>query len=333
MSEATLGLRETLENAIGETPQETPEIIESAPVETAGTETEAESEARARDDRGRFAKKQEEAEQLLEAATETPVEPVREAKPSPKAWKKELAEKYWNNLDPDLQEEILRREEAVSRGFEQYKTDAQYASDLKQVIDPYNDYINQMGVSAPAAIDHLLKSEYQLRNGTPYEKAQLFMQWANAYGVNLEELATQRPDPAFAMQSELAQLRGMYNQLIQTQQQTQDKQVLSEIEQFAATHEHLDTVREDMALLLQAGKASNLDEAYEKAIRLHDDLFNQVNGANQQMAEAQRREQADRAAKAAKAAAVSVKGSRSGVSQTPPGNLRDALSQAFDGRL
>jgi len=329
MSEATLGLRESLENAIDNFEPAAETVPEVVADETPAVEEQTAAE-RARDEKGRFSRKDEPA---AEPEAENAA-PQVEARQSPKSWKKEVAEKYWNSIDPELQEEILRREEAVSQGFDRYKSDAQYASELKQVLEPFNGYFEQLGVNAPGAINHLLNTEYRLRNGSPYEKAQTFMQLANAYGVNIGELATQNPDPSFAMQNELAQLRGMYNQLIQTQQQSQEQQVLSEIEQFAQNHQHLDEVRDDMALLLSQGRASTLEDAYNKAIRLHDHLFNQVQSANRKSSEVERREQADRAAKAAKSAAVSVKGSRSGTpSGAPTGDLRSMLDQAFDGRL
>lgn len=318
-TEAPLGLRETLENAIENTETSAPEVTPE--------ETSIES-SRARDEKGRFASAQEEPEVEQEPEVMAEAEPAPQVKQSPKSWKKDVADKYWNSLSPELQDEILRREDAAVQGMNKYRSDAQVAAEFKQVVEPFREYIESLGATPTVAIERLLNTEYRLRNGTPYEKAQTFMQLAQAYGVNMGELATQRPDPSYQLQNELSQLRGMYENLIQTQQRSQEQQVLSEIEQFAATHEHLDTVREDMAFLLNEGRARDLEDAYNKAIRLHDDLFTQIQQPSQ------RREEANRAAQAAKKAAVSVKGSRSGVSgQAPTGNLRDLLEKSFDGRL
>lgn len=324
MAEATL--RDALENAIdaadtaGESIEQSAESVES-------------SIDRHRDDMGRFARKEE--EQSQEVIQEPDIQQEVKVRESPKSWKKELADKYWQNIDPELQEEILRREDAVSQGFERYKGDAQYANELRNVLDPYNEYINQLGVTPTEAVAHLMNTEYRLRNGSPYEKAQMFHELARSYGVDLGQLAQQPQDPNYQLMNRLQQLESQITNYQAYQQQTQEERLLSEIESFANTHEHLDTVRDDMAMLLQAGKANDLQTAYDLAIRMNPELFTAIQDQMRQADDAKRREDANRAAKAAKAAAVSVRGSPSGAtaSQVPPGSLRDALEKAMDGRI
>ncbi|HEY6093433.1 MAG TPA: hypothetical protein VIU93_00635 [Gallionellaceae bacterium] len=336
MAEATL--RDALESAI-----DAADVTSNEPQgeTTATTETfeasESQESARQRDERGRFARKEEEAAKAEQAASGLEPQPQVETprRESPKSWKKELAEKYWNNIDPELQEEILRREEAVSQGFERYKGDSQYASELRSVLEPYGEYFNQLGVTPTHALSHLMNTEYRLRNGSPYEKTQMFHELARSYGVDLGQVAQQPHDPSFQLMNRLQQLESQLTNYQGYQQQAQEERLRGEIESFASTHEHLDAVRDDMALLLQAGKAQDLQSAYDVAIRMNPELFNTIQERERQANEAKRREDADRAAKAAKAAAVSVRGSPAGATatQVPPGSLRDALERAVDGRI
>jgi len=76
--------------------------------------------------------------------------------------------------------------------------------------------------------------------------------------------------------------------------------------------------------------AQTLDEAYEKAIRLDPNLFEQVTKAQQAEAAAKQAKEQNRAAKAARAAAVSVRSATPGVNTAPKAaNRRALLEEAF----
>ena len=77
--------------------------------------------------------------------------------------------------------------------------------------------------------------------------------------------------------------------------------------------------------------AKDLDDAYQKAIRLDNDLFTKHQQASQGAADAAKREASNRAAKAAKAAAVSVKSSTPGAAtSTKAQDRRSLLMEQFD---
>ena len=74
-----------------------------------------------------------------------------------------------------------------------------------------------------------------------------------------------------------------------------------------------------------------MDDAYQKAIRLDNDLFTKHQPASQGQADAAKREASNRAAKAARAAAVSVKSSTPGAAtSTKAQDRRSLLMEQFD---
>jgi hypothetical protein len=76
--------------------------------------------------------------------------------------------------------------------------------------------------------------------------------------------------------------------------------------------------------------AETLDEAYDKAIRLNPDLFEQINKAQQAEVAAKQAKEYNRAAKAARAAAVSVRSATPSANTAPKAaNRRALLEDAF----
>lgn len=319
-------LRSALESAFDAA--ETPEPQEQEVVEQSTTE-------RARDESGRFAKKTE--PEKVEPEKVEPTEVVAEEKPPevpvkrpPSSWKKET-QAEWEKLPPHVQDDVLRREADFHRGIEQYKAYAQRAQAYEAAIAPYQQTLQQYGVAPEQAIAALFKADSLLRNGAPHEKAAYFAQLAQDYGVSLENI--QQPpqvDPAYQqLLNEVRQLRQTEAQREQQRQAQEQAQLNSQIAQFAQGKEHFDAVREDMAALLQAGRAQDLEQAYDMAIWARPDLRSGLLQQQTRAAEEKARAEAQRLK--AKTAAVSVKGSSpvSGTSATPT-DLRAALEAAFN---
>jgi hypothetical protein len=272
-------------------------------------------------------KLEETQESVAEAQTETQPEP--EEKPEqPKhdpwrSWKKEAAEEM-SKLPENVQKHIIERQDQFHKGLEQYKEAANYAKSIDKAISPYKEYLGQLGVSPEVAFPNLLKTERTLRIGSPAEKVEMFQKLAHDYGIDLRALADVPFDPQLAQYKQ--QLEWTQNQLQASQdfrQSHEDAQILGSIEEFGARHEFFDDVRNDMADLLEKGLAQSLDEAYAKAVRMNEAVF------NKSMARTNLNN-ADQAAKAAKAAAVSVKGSPVGVkNQSAPKTTEDAVRWAM----
>lgn len=316
--------------------QEAPETGTEKSEETLDIVAREIGKQRERDEAGRFAKKQGEApvlEKTVVPGQEEPVAPVVQEPPKHNpfsAWKKEAQEKL-SLLEPDVQQMIVEREGQFHRGIEQYKEEANFARTIKKAVAPHAEYMQQLGVTPDFALSHLVGVERQLRTGSAEQKAAMFQQMALDYGVDLGQIAQMPFDPnMFRLQQQVNILQAQLQTPQASQQTAEDGEIESTIDEFSRTHEHFEELRGDMALLLQEGKAANLDDAYVKAIRLNDGLFEKYQA--KQLEESRRNEamKANQAAKAAKAAAVSVKGAPTGITHSPtPATTEDAVRQAM----
>jgi len=309
-----------------ETEAEEPPVVE-APVEEV-TETTEEQAARERDERGRFAAKQE-AETAPVAEVPPPVTepaPAPMEKRAPNTWRKEAAAQ-WATLPDQIKDEILKRENDARSGIQNYKQAADMGRTFEEAAKPFQRQFEELGVTPVQAFQHLLAADQKLRYSPPQEKAQYFSELARTYGIDLQQVQPLPPIPPemLEMQRELAQLRQQQERVAQQQNQA----LGSEIEQFAETHEHFARVRPAMSVLLQNGQATALQDAYEKAIWADPEIRATLLA---QQAE-QERKQAQTAAltQRQKAAAVSVKGSSpaSGAARGNHDSIRGALEAAF----
>lgn len=336
-------LRSALEEAFNKTePTEVPNIDDQLPEK-------AEPIDKPRDEQGKFAKAEKPVEKTetsvekpIEKAVDKPVEPPKEeAKPSrraPGAWKPD-AQAAWIKADkgepltPDeirvMIGETERREADFHKGVQEFKTHADRARLYDQAIAPYADHIKQLGVDAPTAITALLKADHTLRTSDPYTKRQYLDILAREYGIDLNQ-EYQQPSPEVAkLQQELNNLRQQQQTWQNNASQQQTAQAQYELSQSGVTKEpHFEAVREDMAILLQSGRAENLKQAYEMAVWMRPDIRTTL--IDQQRADDQKRLDAEKQAMRAKAAAVSVKSSspNSG-SQSKGLSLRETIAAQF----
>jgi hypothetical protein len=285
------------------------------------------------------------SQQFDEVQNETPVEAVRTqpepdleppAEPPvwerpPASWKKDYHE-AWTTADPKLKEYAWKREEEMKAGVQPLLSKAQFADQMQQAIEPYMQNIRGLGIEAPQAVKALMEADNVLRHGSPQQKQQYFAQLAQQYGINMGDVQMQPVDPNFyAIQNELAQVRGEVLNWKQQQETAQNQALLQEINQFQTKAEYFEEARPTMIQLLNSGVAQDLQDAYEKAIRLDNDLFTKHQQASQGAADAAKREASNRAAKAARAAAVSVKSSTPGAAtSTKAQDRRSLLMQQFD---
>lgn len=261
---------------------------------------------------------------------EPPAEPPVWERP-PASWKKDYHE-AWTTADPKLKEYAWKREEEMRAGVQPLLTKAQYADQMQQAIEPYMNNIRGLGIEAPQAVKALMEADNVLRHGSPQQKQAYFAQLAQQYGINMSDVQIQPTDPNFyAIQNELAQVRGEVLNWKQAQENAQNEALLNEINQFQSKAEYFEEARPTMIQLLNSGVAKDLDDAYQKAIRLDNDLFTKHQQASQGQADAAKREASNRAAKAARAAAVSVKSSTPGAAtSTKAQDRRSLLMQQFD---
>jgi hypothetical protein len=183
---------------------------------------------------------------------------------------------------------------------------------MQKAAEPYMQTIQGLGVDLPTAVGALMDADHNLRYGSPQQKRAYLNQLAQQYGVNLGDTGDfQQEMPVDPYISQLQQeLYGLRNEVVgwkQQQEAAKNETLQAEIQEFSSKAEFFEDAKPTMITLLQSGVASTLQDAYDKAVRLDNDLFERVQQGQQAAAEAAKRKAADLAAKSAKAAAVSVR--------------------------
>lgn len=291
------------------------------------TETEEQKADRIRDEKGRFIK----AEEPPEEKSAVEEKPVR--KP-PSSWKKDHWGQ-WDRLasDPELatlQDYIEQREAEFAKGVSAYKNQWDQAQPIYEAIQPFVPELQQYGIQPAQWIQNLGNAHRTLALGTPEQKLQMFAKLATDYGVPLQSLTGQQQDPQFPnVLGEVNNLKTELNRIKQEREAQEQAFIQQEIEKFKANAPYFEQVKPTMAQLLQSGVAADLKTAYDKAIRLHDDVW-QEHQAQQAKAEADERA---RQAAEKKAKAVSTKSATpTGPTGTVSGkkSLRDIIAEQVD---
>jgi hypothetical protein len=288
----------------------------------------------------------EEAEEVIEE--QEVVEEVK-AITRPTTWKKEYLN-IWDKLEknePVSKEEFNKfaeyanqRETEYKKGVSAYKGEVDRIKPLENAIAPYRQHLQQQGINEIALIDNLVKSHFVLAQAPYEQKVQMFNRLAQDYGIQLNG-NPQQTDPYIqqlmnqlnTVNQEVGTIKNRYEQEEQNRLMGEINRVANDVEKFP----HFESVREDMAQLLERGLAQNLESAYAKAVRMNDDVWQ----VEQERLLTQASRQASKAQQVAKAKAAGV----SPRSVTPNGVggqteakdrrsiLEKELSQAMGGRV
>ena len=314
-------LRDQIENAV-ETVVEAPEVVE--------TEVTESKSDRVRDESGKFKKAEEVTETPTEEVQEEVVAEAKPAKPRPSSWKKDY-EESWGKLDPTLQDYISQREADFAKGVSTYKAQWDQAQPILNSIEKFAPILQQNGVDPAQWITNLGTAHQTLVYGNPEQKLQMFAQLANDYGIDLNGLTGgQGVSPQFSMiANELSQIKNQWQAFQSQQEQQEQAQLKSEIDSFSKDKPYFDDVRETMAGLLQNNMAADLNTAYDKAIRLHDDIWQKIQ--SEQVKSSQTEQKSKIAAVKAKAISPKSSSPTANVSIGGKGNnLRDQLASIVD---
>lgn len=333
----------SLLDSIGSTLSETYDKVmaneATEPVATAEAETpevaEETTEERAellRDEKGRFARAQEDApaEEVAEPVAETEEVAPAPVKPAPGSWPKEMKERF-GSLPAEVQDYVLQREADVSRSINQFSVKAKAYDQIAGVLSPYEPILRADGLEPVGVINGLMQTYYQLRNGAPQQKAAALAQLADQFGVDLGHTSQDGQQPGNSaydpqVYDKLAKLEQAMLRRQYAEQQAQEQEVYTTIEQFRANAPHFEAVKAHMGALLANGAAKDMQDAYDQACWANPE----VRATLLHEQEAKRRaEQAKVTAEAKKAASVNV--SRRGTQ--PPakaqGSIEDTLRETY----
>lgn len=317
------------------TASEAPATTETAPEAKAEESAEVKAE-RQRDEKGRFTKAEVEAAEVKPEVkaevTPTTTVPAAPAKP-PSTWTKAAQEKFLT-LDPEVQQEVLRREGDMLKGMGQYTEAKKFADEVRQIVQPYEAMIRAEGGTVPGAIQDLLNTAYVLRTAPPQEKQQLFVNMAQQFGVDLAGITSgeaSKIDPnVSAIQQELRQLKQSINTQRSQSEQEQVNRAKAEIAEFSKDKPHFESVREDMAALINSGRVESLEDAYEHAIWMNPATRSQLLAAQQAELEKKRAdEETRRIAEAKRASAVNLTSKPVQNPTEPVGSIEDTMRATF----
>lgn len=290
-------LDDTLRAKFRELEGKAPETTETQEVVKTTEKTEVaktDDKGRTRDPvTGQFVKTAaEEAAEAAAAVTKTPEELAAEKaaadakkvavapeiEKAPTTWKKEAAAKY-AALDPEIKAEIHRRESDIHKGIEGYREKAQLFDTFDKEFRPYEAMIRGAGTTPQDLTKAWLNVEYKLHTGTPEQKAALFVETAEKYGITQDLVtavyqriadggqAVEPSDPrVLELEKTVNELKGALENQKTEVTQREFNAVKDEWTSFAQKNPHAETVREDMRALVSAGRANTFQEAYDKAI-------------------------------------------------------------------
>ena len=346
MSEEQLDRREQLMAAMEAAEEGTLEPVEEAPAEIEPVDDIAE-EAKLESTEEPIEAAQEETGEEVE---ETPQEPALQR---PSTWKKEYLP-IWDKLTSGEQltkEEAIKlaqysnqRESEYKKGVSTYKAEADRAKDLENAIAPFQAEFQQLGISPAAWINNLGRAHMILSKAPYDQKVQLFHRLANDYGIQLNQDGNSVPQvDAYTQQlmnqlnqvnQEVSTIKGRFQQEEQVRLSNEIERVRSDVERFP----HFDVVREEMAQLLELGKAPDLETAYKKAVRMNDDVWaleqdRLLKDAKQQAIKAQQVQKAKAAAVSPKSVTPSGKVAEPGDKKDRRSLLSDQLGEAMSRRV
>lgn len=309
--------------------------------ETDGAKQEAKS-GLVRDKEGKIVAKEEKPESAEEKPEGTEEKSAAKVVRAPGSWKPATREKF-AKLDPDVQQEIIRREREISQGFNDVSEVKKFREHFMGSVNQYAHVINAEGGKPLETIHNLLQTANVLYTGTPVQKAHTVAAIIKNFGISLETLddvlsgqggnatASQQPDISSIIQAELTKALGPLTQRQQAQEQQVAQDTQQEIQDFMddPANEFSYDVRETMADLLEASAKRNqkmdLPTAYSRAILAHNDIAEVV--ARRKTQESVTKSAATAAA--AKKKSVSISGAPEKV-VPGSGNMRDTILAAME---
>jgi hypothetical protein len=205
----------------------------------------------------------------------------------PSTWKKEYVQ-IWDKMEAGEQiskedftkfaEYANQRESEYKKGVSTYKAEADRAKSYENAIAPYAQDLQRRGIQPTQYIENLVRAEQILSNAGYDQKVQVFQKLAADYGIQLngngqvtqlDPYTQQLMNQLNMVNQEVSSIKGRFAQEENQRLMGEIERVRSNVEQFP----HFDVVREEMAQLLELGKAQDLETAYKKAVRMNDDVW------------------------------------------------------------
>ena len=316
-----LDRRSMIEAAMEQAEEGTLETPEEVKIEAVQDDISQEAaQEKARNEKGQFTKQEEQQEREIAnveagASEENTEESVETPISRPSTWKKEYVQ-IWDKLEKGEQvskqdfvkfaEYANQRESEYKKGVSTYKAEADRARNYEDAIAPFVPELEQQGIAPATWINNLGKAHMILTKAPYQQKVELFHKLAQDYGIQLNNNGQpQQIDPyAQQLMNQLNTVNREVSVIKNRFAQEENQRLMGEIESFKGGGEapHFELVREEMAQLLELGKAQDLKTAYKLAVRMNDDAW----ALEQEKLISQAKQQATKANQVAKAKAAAV---------------------------
>lgn len=286
------------------------------------------------------------APKVDEAPPQTGIPPVEENSPevqavgAPKTWTKEAVEK-WATVDPVVKAEVLKREEDMFRGLEQYKEKAELGTKYDTVVEPFRAILAAEQIDPVQLFQSFSANHYLLSRGTPEQKLDVAANLVKSYGLDIdaikERLGNQPPPPSpevLELRERLAKIEGNVQERTQAELEAKKQEFSQQVEAFAKDPKNIyfEEVASDIAFLLGKGVETSLQAAYDSAV-LRNPATRQKEIdriTTERMTAAQKAEE-KRLADAKRAQGANVKSKPKTADGTVPvGTLDETLSETFE---
>lgn len=248
--------------------------------------------------------------------------------PPPDTWKKE-AKEQWATLSPEIQTEVLRREQEIFQGLEQYKADASIGNYLKQIVAPHQEFFTNSGENPVKLLNDLTQAHVILSTADPARRRELFLTVAKSYGVDLLSESAYIDPQVQSLQKELQGVKSQLHSRAQQEATAERQKLQLEIQTFFndPANTYVNEVADDMARLLRSGMATNPKDAYEQAVRLNPTVYaKELSRVREEEAQRIKAESESKLDKARKASAANVRSKvKSASAATPVGTMDDTL--------
>ena len=298
------------------------------------------------------AKEQEAAQTEKEPEGPPLIPPARwsqEAKDAFHKWPREAQEQILAR-NKDMEGDYTNKTKAVAQERKEFEELKQQYSDIDTALKPYVDDIRRAGFT-PAQIITQTMAYHDLARKDPHGFIREFVQQNQIDPLTLfdqnGQFQQQQMDPYTQQVMEQNQQLQQQFQQLQTQMQQQQESerlmvrssIAQDIEAFRLAadeqgnpmHPYFEHVKDDMTALIRSGQAQDLPDAYNKAIRLNDDVYHAMQQQQQQAIARQRREEQVNQSLKAQHAAASAPSSPMGSNQASEDNssVRDALNASL----
>lgn len=205
---------------------------------------------------------------------------------APSSWTPKARES-WAALPENVRQEVLRREEDSVKGIRQLQEQMAPYTQFAGTLEPFIKEALDNRTDPGQYIGNVMQAERSLRSGTAEERFSSLVEIAESYGIPLRKIINDAvgqeviPHPSLAPQrqalpAEVQRELDEGRKFRETYQNTQEQDSIKAIEEFSKDKEFFDDVREDMAALMDMGRATGLQDAYDKACKINPAVWDVI---------------------------------------------------------